>query len=339
MYNSILKPFLFTMQPERAHSFAMKSAKCCLNMPFGSFLLKTLAGHTVEKPTKVMDITFDNKVGLAAGFDKDGEYIEVLKLLGFGYIEVGTITPRPQPGNPKLFRLKEDQALINRMGFNNKGVHNFAENIRQIHPDRRPVIGGNIGKNKDTPNSSAWMDYVYCLKYLHSLVDYFTINLSSPNTPGLRALQEKEPLIKILSEVQNFNQGLKTPKPLLLKVSPDNSKQVLDDIILVTQECGLTGVIATNTTIERNGLRSTQMELEEIGGGGLSGVPLREKSLDMVKYLHTGLPSSMTIIGVGGISNHDDYRKMLDAGADLVQIYTSFIYQGVSVVKKILESS
>ncbi len=328
------------MQPEKAHSFAMKSAKCCQNMPFGSLLLKRLAGHPIETPTKVMDITFDNKVGLAAGFDKDGEYIETLRLLGFGFIEVGTITPRPQPGNPqpRLFRLKKDEALINRMGFNNKGVHNLAENIRQIHPDQRPIIGGNIGKNKDTPNDSAWSDYVYCLKHLHSLVDYFTINLSSPNTPGLRALQEKEPLIKILSEVQNFNQGLKTPKPLLLKVSPDNSMQVLDDIITVTQDCGLNGVIATNTTIERNNLITPQKELEEIGGGGLSGVPLREKSLDVVRYLRAGLPSTMTIIGVGGISNHRDYIKMLDAGADLVQIYTSFIYQGVSVVKKIVES-
>jgi len=338
MYNHFLKPILFSIQPEKAHYLAMKAADTCRHLPFGSRFLRKLAGDIPDIPINILGLTFKNKVGLAAGFDKNGEYIEVLKHLGFGHIEVGTVTPRPQPGNdlPRLFRLKEDYALINRMGFNNKGVHHLVENLRQL-PSERPILGGNIGKNKDTPNEQAWQDYIYCFKYLHPHIDYFTINLSSPNTPGLRALQEKEPLIKILSEIQQYNQGLEQPKPILLKISPDNSQTVLDDIIQVAQECRINGIIATNTTIERKGLITPECILNEIGNGGLSGKPLFNRSLEVVRYLKTALPDEMVIIGVGGISDHASYMKMLDSGADLVQIYTTFIYQGMKTVKKIVQ--
>ena len=337
MYKQILKPLLFNFSPEEAHGLAMKGANLCLKLPFGKNILRSIAQTKDAESAVHFGLTFKNKVGLAAGFDKDGNYIRVLQQLGFGHIEVGTVTPRPQPGNPKprLFRLKEDKALINRMGFNNKGVHNLAENIRQLSSDR-PIIGGNIGKNKDTPNEDAWKDYVYCFRNLHEEVDYFTINLSSPNAPGLRALQEKEPLIKIISEVQNENNKLQKPKPILLKISPDNERAVYDDIISVATECNLTGLIATNTTIDRNGLSTSETLLNLIGAGGLSGQPLAIKSLDTVKYLRSNMPPSMTLIGVGGISNKNQADAMLASGADLIQLYTSFIYEGPGVVGKLI---
>lgn len=337
MYKQIIKPLLFNFSPEEAHGLAMKGANLLTSLPFGNSILRSMAGVKETQESTHFGLKFKNKVGLAAGFDKDGNYIKALQKLGFGHIEVGTVTPRPQPGNPKprLFRLKEDKALINRMGFNNLGVHNLAENIRQLIEDR-PIIGGNIGKNKDTSNEDAWKDYVYCFKNLHEEVDYFTINLSSPNTPGLRALQEKEPLIKIISEVQNENNKLNNPKPILLKISPDNEISVYDDIIAVASECQLTGLIATNTTIDRIDLNTSQTMLNEIGAGGLSGQPLTNKSLETVKYLRKNMPSAMTLIGVGGISTKEQADNMLSAGADLIQLYTSFIYEGPGVVGKLI---
>ena len=337
MYKQILKPLLFNFSPEEAHGLAMKGANLLTSLPFGNTILRSMAGIKEAQESTHFGLKFKNKIGLAAGFDKDGNYIKALHQLGFGHIEVGTVTPRPQSGNPKprLFRLKEDKALINRMGFNNLGVHNLAENIRQLSTGR-PIIGGNIGKNKDTSNEDAWKDYVYCFKNLHEEVDYFTINLSSPNTPGLRALQEKEPLIKIISEVQNENNKLPAPKPILLKISPDNEISVYDDIISVAEECQLTGLIATNTTIDRIGLNTSETMLNVIGAGGLSGQPLTGKSLDTVKYIRKNMPASMTLIGVGGISNKEQADNMLAAGADLIQLYTSFIYEGPGVVGKII---
>lgn len=336
MYNSILKPILFNLPAEEAHKMAMSAANLCQKLPFGDAFLKILAGKTADDSIHLLGLSFRNRIGLAAGFDKDGHYIEVLKNIGFSHIEVGTVTPKPQPGNPRprLFRLIKDEAIINRMGFNNQGVHQLAERLRQLRDDK-PIIGCNIGKNKDTPNDEAWKDYTYCLKALHPYADYFTVNLSSPNTPGLRELQEKDPLIRILSELQNINQTFSTPKPILLKVSPDNEKQVFDDIIQVSGQCGINGLIATNTTVERSGLKTSKSELKAIGAGGLSGKPLTQKSLDIVKYLRTNMPQNMALIGVGGISSHEDFQNMKDAGADLIQIFTSFIYQGLSVVSKI----
>jgi len=336
MYN-ILKPLLFSFNPEQAHKIAMNSAKMCLTLPFGRQALRIMAGKADDDPVELFGIKFKNRVGLAAGFDKNGHYIQVLEQFGFGHIEVGTVTPRPQPGNPqpRLFRLQADKALINRMGFNNLGVHQLAERLRQLPPDR-PVIGGNIGKNKDTANEDAWKDYLYCFRQLHSLVDYFTVNLSSPNTPGLRALQEKEPLIRILSGIQEYNKGLADPRPVLLKISPDNEVAVLDDIIEVARQCELSGLIATNTTVDRAGLSISPAELEMIGAGGLSGQPLKQRSLNVVRYLRSHIPAEIKIIGVGGISGHDDYENMADAGAALVQLYTAFIYQGPGIVKNII---
>jgi len=337
MYKQIIKPLLFNFSTEEAHGIAMKGANLCVKLPLGKHLLRSIAGKNIGQESTHFGLNFKNRVGLAAGFDKDGNYIESLQQLGFGHIEVGTVTPRPQSGNPKprLFRLKEDEALINRMGFNNKGVHNLAENIRQL-PEDRPIIGGNIGKNKDTPNEDAWEDYVYCFKYLHEQVDYFTINLSSPNTPGLRALQEKEPLIKIISSVQEINAGLAKPKPILLKISPDNERSVYDDIIEVATACKLDGLIATNTTIDRQGLKASDDLLEVIGAGGLSGQPLTEKSLEVVKYLRAKMPAEMTLVGVGGISNKEQAEAMMASGADLVQLYTSFIYEGPGIVGRLV---
>lgn len=337
MYKHILKPLLFNYSPEQAHYMAMKGANLCVSLPFGKQFLRALAETKEGESVTHFGLTFKNRVGLAAGFDKDGKYITALQQMGFGHIEVGTVTPRPQSGNPKprLFRLKNDNALINRMGFNNAGVHHLTEQLRQL-PEDKPVIGGNIGKNKDTANEDAWKDYLYCFKTLHDQVDYFTVNLSSPNTPGLRALQEKEPLIRILSELQNFNNSQKKPKPILLKISPDNELQVFDDIVSVAATCGLSGLIATNTTTDRDNLRTSPVELEVMGNGGLSGQPLFAKSISVVKYLKNIMPPSMTLIGVGGISNKAQADEMINAGADLLQLYTSFIYEGPGIVGKII---
>ncbi len=338
MYKQILKPLLFNYSPEQAHSIAMKGANLCVSLPFGKKILQSFTKIKQTDPSIHFGITFKNRVGLAAGFDKDGKYITALQQMGFGHIEVGTVTPRPQSGNskPRLFRLKEDKALINRMGFNNLGVHQLNEQLRQL-PEDKPIIGGNIGKNKDTSNEDAWKDYLYCFKNLHEQVDYFTVNLSSPNTPGLRALQEKEPLIRILSELQNFNNSLKRPKPILLKISPDNEQLVYDDIILVAAECGLSGLIATNTTVDRDNLKIYQSELAEIGAGGLSGQPLLVKAMSVVQYLKNNIPPTMALIGVGGIFNKDQADAMMQAGADLIQLYTSFIYEGPGIVGKIVD--
>jgi dihydroorotate dehydrogenase len=275
-------------------------------------------------------------VGLAAGFDKNGEFIEEFSNFGFGFIELGTVTPLPQPGNdkPRMFRLPKDEALINRMGFNNKGVDVLARKLKNV--DRNGLIlGGNIGKNKNTPNEQAVDDYVKCFDALFDVVDYFVVNVSSPNTPGLRELQEKAPLMHILNTLQKRNLKNGISRPILLKIAPDLTESQLDDIVEIVQETKIAGLIATNTTVSRADLLTTGLVVNEMGG--LSGKPVRDKSTQVIKYLHQKSKGSFPIIGVGGIHSAKDAQEKLDAGASLVQIYTGFIYEGPGLVKSILK--
>jgi dihydroorotate dehydrogenase len=285
---------------------------------------------------EVLGLKFKNPVGLAAGFDKNGEFIEEFANFGFGFIEVGTVTPLPQPGNdkPRMFRLPKDQGLINRMGFNNKGVDVLARKLKTVKRDGL-IIGGNIGKNKNTPNENAVDDYVKCFDALFDVVDYFVVNVSSPNTPGLRELQEKEPLMHILNTLQKRNLKNDISRPILLKIAPDLTNSQLDDIVEIVQETKIAGLIATNTTISRANLQTTDLVVNE--AGGLSGKPVRSKSTEVIKYLHQKSKGSFPIIGVGGIHSAKDAQEKLDAGASLVQIYTGFIYEGPGLVKNILK--
>ena len=283
---------------------------------------------------EVFGIKFKNPVGLAAGFDKNGEYVEAFSGLGFGFIEVGTVTPLPQPGNekPRMFRLPEDEALINRMGFNNKGVEVMAERLRRLKIKAPEiVIGGNIGKNKVTPNENAVNDYVICFDKLFDVVDYFVVNVSSPNTPGLRELQEKEPLKALLNTLQQRNSKNNISRPILLKIAPDLTNEQLDDIVEIVQETGIAGVIASNTTLGRQGLQNNfKSEM-----GGLSGKPLTLRSTEVIRYLAQKSNQSFPIIGVGGIHSAQDAKDKMAAGASLVQLYTGFIYEGPGLIKRI----
>lgn len=302
----------------------------------------------------VFGLPFRNHVGLGAGFDKNAMYLRELEALGFGFVEIGTVTPQPQPGNPKprLFRLPQDQALINRMGFNNDGVERIAERLRQWRTGSaartdpggagrgRMIIGGNIGKNKATPNKEAWKDYERCFRVLYPYVDYFVVNVSSPNTPGLRELQERDALQEILTHLQSANRELSAgsgspPRPLLLKIAPDLNQQQLDDIISLALDIHLDGLVAANTTIGRNGLITPADRLEAIGAGGLSGAPLRDRATEVVQYLAEHSGDSIPIIASGGIFTAEDAREKLKAGASLVQIWTGFIYEGPFIVSRI----
>lgn len=285
--------------------------------------------------TNLWGLRFKNPVGLAAGFDKDARYMDDLALLGFGFIEIGTVTPLPQPGNapPRLFRLPKDGALINRMGFNNEGALAAAERLK--NRKSKIIVGGNIGKNKITPNEKANDDYEYCFRALYDTVDYFTVNVSSPNTPGLRALQDKEPLEQLLKRLQAINAALGKNRPILLKIAPDLNQQQLDEIIELITEINLDGIVATNTTISREGLNTTTEEVEAIGAGGLSGLPVRERATEVIRYIHKKTNGTIPIIAVGGIFTAEDAREKLAAGASLVQVYTGFIYEGPDIVKNI----
>jgi dihydroorotate dehydrogenase len=284
---------------------------------------------------EVFGLKFKNPVGLAAGFDKDAKLIDEMAMLGFGFIEIGTLTPKPQEGNPqpRLFRLPEDEALINRMGFNNGGVLDAVERLKKRKSD--VIIGGNIGKNKVTPNEKAVDDYLFCLEALHPYVDYFVVNVSSPNTPNLRDLQEKEPLKALLTAVKSANDQKEQPKPILLKIAPDLTEGQLDDIIEIVAETKIDGVIATNTTIDRSGLKTAQSEVEAIGAGGLSGKVLKNRSTEVIRYLSTKSKSAFPIIGVGGVYSAEDAIEKLEAGASLVQVYSGMIYEGPSLIKRI----
>jgi len=285
---------------------------------------------------------FSNPVGLGAGFDKNAKYLRELECLGFGFVEIGTVTPLPQAGNekPRLFRLPKDKALINRMGFNNDGVKAVAERLAKWKElrDSRLIIGGNIGKNKITPNEDAWRDYEFCFKELHPYVDYFVVNVSSPNTPGLRELQEKESLRKILMHLQMINNGKARAKPVLLKIAPDVTNEQLDDVIDLALEIKLDGLVATNTTISREGLRTPDSRLGTIGAGGLSGRPLKTKSTEVVRYICEKTGGQIPVIASGGIFTGADAMDKIRAGANLVQVWTGFIYEGPGIVKKICKA-
>ncbi|MDX1939389.1 MAG: quinone-dependent dihydroorotate dehydrogenase [Saprospiraceae bacterium] len=337
MYKLLLKPIFFLFSPEQAHYLALSLFKIALATPALGYFLKQFYTVTDKKLEKqVWGLNFKNPVGLAAGFDKDGKYYQTMAALGFGFIEVGTVTPRPQTGNPspRLFRLKKDEALINRMGFNNEGVEALIKNLQKKRPPGL-IVGGNIGKNKDTPNEKAVDDYLYCFEKIFPYVDYFVVNVSSPNTPGLRELQDKEPLTQLLNALQKANQQKMAPKPILLKIAPDLSEAQLDDIIEIVKTTGIAGLIATNTTIIREGLLENT---EKIGAGGLSGKPLCKRATEVIRYLYEKSGGMLTIIGVGGIAGPKDAIEKLEAGASLVQIYTGLIYEGPSLVKHINKS-
>lgn len=334
MYKLLLKPFFFLFAPEKAHHLTLTLFRIALAIPGLGFLIRRFyqSEHSNLK-REVFGLTFKNPVGLAAGFDKNGEHFSTMAALGFGFIEVGTVTPRPQAGNPKprLFRLPQDEALINRMGFNNDGVDTLIQNLQKPRPEGL-IIGGNIGKNKDTPNEQAVEDYTICFEKLFPYVDYFVVNVSSPNTPGLRALQDKEPLMQLLQTLQDLNRRKPTSKPILLKIAPDLTNAQLDDIIEIVQTTGIAGVIATNTTISREGLKENA---EAIGAGGLSGQPLRARATEVIRYLREKSREPLVIIGVGGIASAEDAIEKLAAGASLIQVYTGLIYEGPTLVKRI----
>lgn len=341
MYKRLILPFLFRFDAETIHHTVSILLKIVLAIPGVSAICRKY--YVVEDKRlarTLFGLTFPNPVGMAAGFDKNAELISELSDLGFGFVEIGTVTPRPQPGNPRprLFRLKADLGLINRMGFNNKGVSPAAERLRYFarnRGNRRVIVGGNIGKNKDTPNENALNDYLISFRELFDAVDYFVVNVSSPNTPGLRDLQEREPLTKLLTALQWENRQWPVSKPILLKIAPDLTNGQLDDIIGIVAETGITGVIATNTTVSRHNLLTDSTLVSQIGAGGVSGQPLGERATEVIRYLHQKSGGSFPIIGVGGISSAVDAQEKLNAGASLVQVYTSFIYEGPGLAKKI----
>lgn len=336
MYKSFLKPFLFRLNPETAHHFVAQMLRVIFKIPGKRKLFESIYKlQNDQLKTKLFGIEFPNPVGLAAGFDKDAKMFDELSAFGFGFVEVGTVTPKAQSGNPKprLFRLPKDEALINRMGFNNEGADAMAKRLKKRKT--KIIIGGNIGKNKVTPNEQAVEDYKYSFQQLFDYVDYFVVNVSSPNTPNLRELQDKEPLKNLLMELQKLNSQQSAPKAILLKIAPDLNHSQLDDIVEIVEHTKIQGIIATNTTIDRQNLQTEEKNLISIGNGGLSGKPLKEKSTEVIAYLAEKSKKSFAIIGVGGIHSADDALQKLDAGADMIQLYTGFIYEGPSLVKKI----
>lgn len=321
------------MDPEKAHHTVTGGLNTFLKIWGAKSIVKSIYSHNDPRlEREVFGLKFKNPVGLAAGFDKNAEYIADMAKFGFGFIEIGTVTPKPQPGNdkPRMFRLVDDSALINRMGFNNQGADVAAGRLKHLKDREGVIIGGNIGKNKITPNEDAVNDYVYCFEALYDYVDYFVVNVSSPNTPGLRDLQEKEPLMHILNTLQSLNQTKAKAKPILLKIAPDLTNSQLDDIVEIVTETQIAGVIATNTTISREGLRSDAKLVNE--AGGVSGKPLTSRSTEVIRYLSDKSGKAFPIIGVGGIHSAQDAIEKLDAGASLVQVYTGFIYEGPALV-------
>ena len=361
----LLRSILFNFNTEAVHHFSMDSLSFACKIGWLKKIISNQFSYqhpSLEK--EVFGLKFSNPVGLGAGFDKNALYLTELEALGFGFVEIGTVTPKPQSGNeqPRLFRLPKDKALINRMGFNNDGVEVIAKRLgewkrqRQSTVNRQPqsvskqatvsgqqsavnrlIVGGNIGKNKITPNEDAWKDYELCFNALFDVVDYFVVNVSSPNTPGLRELQEKDALRKILANLQAINQQKDNPKPLLLKIAPDLTNEQLDDIVDLALEVKLAGLVATNTTISRNNLVTPSTEVEAIGMGGLSGKPVQKRSTEVVAYLSKQLKGQIPIIASGGIFTSDDAKEKLEAGATLIQIWTGFVYEGPSIAKRICE--
>ncbi|QXP53732.1 quinone-dependent dihydroorotate dehydrogenase [Cellulophaga sp. HaHa_2_1] len=337
MYKFILRPIFFLFDPENIHHFSFFMIKLLGKIGFSKIFRSIYVIEDKKLERKLFGLTFKNPVGLGAGFDKNAKLYNELSDFGFGFIEIGTLTPKPQDGNPKkrLFRLKDDQAIINRMGFNNLGVLEAVEELKKSH---RVIVGGNIGKNKVTPNEKATLDYLICFDALFDHVDYFVVNVSSPNTPGLRELQDKKPLTKLLNQLKSENTKIATAKtvkekPILLKIAPDLTDSQLLDIIDIVAATKIDGIIATNTTINRQGLKSHQLLLEE--AGGLSGKPLAQRSTEVIRFLSEKSNKAFPIIGVGGITSPEEALEKLDAGADLIQLWTGFIYEGPALVKKI----
>ena len=357
---TIIRTVLFAFDPEWVHAFSMNGLKFICKLPFGKKLLTAaFRPKSSGLTTRFLEIPFSNPVGLGAGFDKNAAYLNELEALGFGFVEIGTVTPLPQDGNvkPRLFRLPKDKALVNRMGFNNDGVELIKTRLRdwqkkvngrdgesaavqrdQPNSVRRLIIGGNIGKNKLTPNETAYKDYVTCFNALHDYVDYFVVNVSSPNTPGLRELQEKESLRTILTQLQIQDMSFRIKKPILLKIAPDLSMEQIDDVIDLALEIKLDGLVACNTTIGRDNLQTPKDKINIIGAGGLSGLPLQERSTAIVEYIHQKTGGKIPIIASGGIFTGEDAIQKLNAGATLVQVWTGFVYRGPTIVKQICKA-
>lgn len=347
----LLRRLLFLISPETAHYLSMNFLKTLSSVTtFRKGLSKSFAFHHPKLETALFGLTFKNPVGLGAGFDKNARYLRELQALGFGFVEIGTVTPKPQEGNekPRLFRLPKDKALINRMGFNNDGVDVVAQRLKAWQENKRKntanrptekaqqlIVGGNIGKNKITPNEEAWKDYEICFNALHPYVDFFVVNVSSPNTPGLRELQEKDALKKILTHLQKLNENYIKPKPILLKIAPDLTLSQIDDVIELATEINLDGLVATNTTISREGLATPASEIEAIGAGGLSGKPVMQRSTEVVQYIHQKTGGRLPVIGSGGIFTGHDAEQKITAGAQLVEVWTGFIYEGPFIVSNI----
>jgi dihydroorotate dehydrogenase len=352
----VLRSILFLFSPEAAHKISMTLLKLVCSIGFSRKIFSKIFADRLV-PTQLFGLSFRNPVGLGAGFDKNAEYLRELEALGFGFVEIGTVTPRPQPGNdkPRVFRLIKDKALINRMGFNNEGVNAVAERLKkwrkksevgsqksevrgqrsELAPGTKMLIGGNIGKNKITPNEDAWKDYEICFRALHPYVDFFIVNVSSPNTPGLRALQEKSSLQKILTHLQNLNSSFEIQKPILLKIAPDLEWEQIDDMIDLAKEINLDGLVATNTTIAWEQLQTSNSKLQAIGAGGLSGKPLQKRSTEIVQYIHHKTNGTIPIIASGGIFTGTDAKEKQQSGASLVEVWTGFIYEGPFIVKRI----
>jgi dihydroorotate dehydrogenase len=336
LYKSLIFPQLAKKDAEKIHYSAMALLKFAYKIPLVADILRliyTVNDKRLER--NIFGLHFKNPVGLAAGFDKNALWVDELSTLGFGFIEIGTVTPKPQLGNdkPRLFRLVEDEAIINRMGFNNEGSLEAAKHLR--NRKSKVIVGGNIGKNKLTENDDAVYDYLKSFNDLYPYVDYFVVNVSSPNTPGLRDLQEKDPLKYILKSLQRDNGRKSKHKPILLKIAPDLTESQLDDIVEIVQETRIAGVIAANTTISREGLKADNQQVTQIGAGGLSGKPLKDRSTQVIRYLHQKSKGSFPIIGVGGIYSAQDAIEKLEAGASLIQVYSGFIYEGPGLAKEI----
>lgn len=336
MYKNIIRPLLFLLQPETVHHLIVLILKIGFKIPGISFFVRkifTLKHNSLK--TSFLGLEFDNPIGFAAGFDKNAEVYNEFSNFGFSFIEIGTVTPKAQPGNPKprSFRIPKDSGLINRMGFNNKGVDNAVKQLN--NKKHKVIIGGNIGKNTATKNEDALDDYVYCFEQLYDNVDYFVVNLSCPNIKDLRKLQDKDSTITILNKITEIRRSYKKYKPILLKISPDLTNSQLDDVVETYNITGIDGIVATNTTVSREGLVTNKATIEEIANGGLSGKPLSKRSTEIIKYLYNKSEGKMPIIGVGGIMTVEDALEKLDAGASLIQLYTGFIYEGPGFVKRI----
>ncbi|WP_346236403.1 quinone-dependent dihydroorotate dehydrogenase [Niabella insulamsoli] len=344
---ALLRKLYFLFPPERAHYMAMHQLGMLTKTALGKKMVSSFAAPDQVLETRFLNMLLKNPVGLGAGFDKNAMFLNQLEALGFGFVEIGTVTPLAQEGNPqpRLFRLPADNALINRMGFNNEGADAVAERLKKWREQKAGsrekyplIIGGNIGKNKVTPNEDAWKDYAICFNKLHHFVDYFVVNVSSPNTPGLRELQEKESLRKIIWNLAMINNGKAQAKPILLKIAPDLTRSQIDDVITLAAEVKLDGLVISNTTIDRSGLKTPVAEQEKIGAGGLSGRPVRARSTDIIEYVNKQTGGSLPIIGSGGIFTGRDAKEKMAAGASLVQVWTGFIYEGPGIVKQICQS-